>query len=53
MPKPILRATSWAGTQPEEVSILAKVIFGKDIPVTEVERQGNNRVTPENIKEGL
>jgi homoserine dehydrogenase len=36
-----------------KVSILAKVIFGKDIPVTEVERQGITGVTPENIKEAF
>lgn len=36
-----------------KVSILAKIIFGKDIPVSEVERQGITCVTPEKIKEAF
>jgi homoserine dehydrogenase len=34
-----------------KVAILAKIIFGKDIPVSEVERQGITRITPDKIKE--
>lgn len=34
-----------------KISILAKVLFGKDIPVTEVDRQGITCITPEKIKE--
>lgn len=34
-----------------KVSILAKIIFGKNIPVLEVDRQGITSITPEKIKE--
>ena len=34
-----------------KVSILAKIVFGKNIPVTEIDRQGITCITPEKIKE--
>ncbi|NLD05390.1 MAG: homoserine dehydrogenase [Synergistaceae bacterium] len=34
-----------------KVSILAKFIFGKNIPVSEIDRQGITCITPEKIKE--